>query len=113
MAGVRHGRCTSPRPPWLTTLPCAGYPLTPRADLQGVRVLRVARLFRLLKMRSLMTLFQALLLSLPAVWNVGGVAAIFNFAFAVAAGYGYCHALIVEHALLCMHCRHAFHYATA
>ena len=35
-----------------------------------VRVLRVARLFRLLKMRSLQTLFRALTLSIPALVRV-------------------------------------------
>lgn len=50
-----------------------------------MRILRIARLFRLLKLRSLNTMARALVLSLPAIWNIGFLLAIFIFSFAVPA----------------------------
>ena len=49
-----------------------------------LRVLRVARIFRLIpKMKGLKTLFETLVVSLPALINVGSVLILFFFIFAI------------------------------
>ena len=57
-------------------------------DPSVVRLVRVARVFRILRLKSLATLADALILSMPALWNVGTLLLIFIFAFAVARGGG-------------------------
>lgn len=52
--------------------------------LNLLRIFRVARVFRLIpKAKGLRTLFQTLLVSLPALGNVGSVLFLFFFIFAV------------------------------
>jgi hypothetical protein len=54
------------------------------AYVSMIRIFRVARIFRLIpKAKSLRTLFQTLLYSMPALVNVGSVLALFFFIFAV------------------------------
>jgi len=49
-----------------------------------LRVARIGRVFRLIpKAKGLRTLFSTLILSLPALWNVGGMLLLFFFMFAV------------------------------
>lgn len=52
--------------------------------LNLLRIFRIARVFRLIpKAKGLRTMFQTLLVSLPALGNVGSVLFLFFFIFAI------------------------------
>ena len=50
----------------------------------GANAIRVVRLFRLIKRaKSLQTMFKALVLSLPALWNIGSLVLVILYVFAI------------------------------
>ena len=62
----------------------AGLVVSAGVGANAVRVLRVARVFRLIKRaESLRVMFNSLVLSLPALWNISSLIFVIMFVFAV------------------------------